>query len=379
VDDRKLTLPSSSPGDQVTPDRRSLVGAVAVRASVWGLVLLGIVVLALALWKLRLVVALVFTAFIVAAAMRPGIDALARHRVPRSVGVAVHYVALAALFALFVWLIVPRALAQVESALGVSGLPTSASDLSEAAKNSTGIKHDILVALQRRLQHLPSASSLVRPGLQIGVKAFEALVGIFFVFASAAYWIFERERAVDLVCSLLPRPKRKRVRDTWTLIDQKLGAFVRGQLLLIVLVSFVLSLTFGAIGIPYLILLVTLAVILEFIPAIVPLAAGALAIGVGLTESVRIAIEAGAVVLGVRLVEDYLIMPRVLGDAVGLTPLVVLVSVTSVGILFGGFAVNHAIPLAAVISTLVDVVVRNRDPAEEDVPTVLFPAADSET
>ena len=350
-----------------------------MRASVWGLVLLGIVVSALALWKLRLVVALVFLAFIVAAAMRPGIDALARHRVPRPVGLGVHYVAFAALFGLFVWLVVPRALSQVEGALGVSGLPTSASDLSDAAKHSTGIKHDLLVALQRKLDHLPSASKLLRPGLQIGVKAFEVLVGVFFVFASAAYWIFERERAVDLVCSLLPRPRRKRVRDTWTLIDQKLGAFVRGQLLLIVLVACVLSLAFWAIGVPYWILIGTFAGIVEIIPVIGPLAAGALAIGVGLTESVRIAIEAGSAVLAVRLLEDYLIMPRVLGDAVGLTPLVVLVSVTSVGILFGGFAVILAIPLAAVISTLVDVIVRNRDPADEDVPKVLFPATDSET
>ena len=48
------------------------------------------------------------------------------------------------------------------------------------------------------------------------------------------------------------------------------------------------------------------------------------------------------------------------------------------GIPFGGFAVILAVPIAAAASTLVDVVVRNRDPAEEDVPTVLFSASDSE-
>ena len=202
--------------------------------------------------------------------------------------------------------------------------------------------------LQKRLQDLPSASKLVRPGLQIGLKAFEILIGTFFVFASAAYWIFERDRAVDLVCSLLPRPKRKIVRDTWTLIDLKLGAFVRGQLLLIALVALVLSLVFWAIGEPYWILIGTFAGIVEIVPVIGPLAAGALAVGVGLTESTRVAVEAGLAVLGMRLLEDYLVMPRVLGDAVGLTPLIVLVSVTSVGILFGGFAVILAIPLAAV-------------------------------
>ena len=90
------------------------------------------------------------------------------------------------------------------------------------------------------------------------------------------------------------------------------------------------------------------------------------------------ALYAGLCVLGVRLAEDYLIVPRVLGDAVGLSPLLVLVSVTSVGILFGGFAVILAVPIAAVLVTLVDVVVRAKNPAEEDVPTVLFPAKEAE-
>jgi predicted PurR-regulated permease PerM len=211
------------------------------------------------------------------------------------------------------------------------------------------------------------------------VKAFKVVIGIFFVLASAAYWVFERDRAVDLVCSLLPRPKRKLIRDTWTLIDLKLGAFVRGQLLLIAFVAVVLSLAFWVIGEPYWILVGAFAGIVEIIPVIGPLAAGALAVGAGLTESLRIAIEAGIAVLAMRLFEDYLVTPRVLGDAVGLTPLVVLISVTSVGILFGGFALILAIPLAAVVSTLVDVVIRNRDPAEEDVPKVLFPASDSDT
>jgi len=68
----------------------------------------------------------------------------------------------------------------------------------------------------------------------------------------------------------------------------------------------------------------------------------------------------------------------VLGHAVGLSPLLVLVSVFATAILFGGFAVLLAIPIAAVIATLVDVVVRGKDPAEEETPTVLFSAQDTE-
>jgi hypothetical protein len=52
--------------------------------------------------------------------------------------------------------------------------------------------------------------------------------------------------------------------------------------------------------------------------------------------------------------------------------------VTAIGILFGGFYVLLAIPLAAVLSTLVDVVLRDVDPAEEEVPQLLFAAKDAE-
>ena len=91
------------------------------------------------------------------------------------------------------------------------------------------------------------------------------------------------DRAENLLCSLLPRPKRKPVRDTWEPIDTKLGAYVRGQAVLIVLVGAVLSLVFWAIGLLYWILSGAFAGPGRDHPVIDPLVAGALAVGVGLT------------------------------------------------------------------------------------------------
>jgi predicted PurR-regulated permease PerM len=346
----------------------------AQRAALSTLVVIAIVAVALALWELKLVLALVFLAFILAAALRPGIERLARAGVPRGFGLLIHYVVLIGLVALALWFVVPRAVDQVQSALG----GTTQAQIHEEAKQSKGIKHDILTAIDKRLRSVPKASNLLHPAVQVTLKVFEVLIGIFFVLASAAYWIFERERAVDFVASLLPRPKRKKLRDTWDLIDLKLGAFVRGQAILIVLVGTVLSLAFWVIGEPYFILIGAFAGVVEIVPVIGPIAAGALAIAVGATASWHVALLAGICVLSVRLVEDYLIVPKVLGEAVGLSPLLVLVSVTAVGILFGGFAVVLAVPLVAVLVTVLDVVVRDVDPAEEEVPTVLFPAKDAE-
>jgi predicted PurR-regulated permease PerM len=346
----------------------------AKRAAIVTLVVLAIIIAALALWKIRVVIALFFLGIIIAAAMRPGVEWLnKRARLPKGFGVLLHYAAFLGLVGLLLWLVVPSATSQVQQAIGQ--VPTSASDLNQQAAHSHGIKRQILLGVQKRLDKLPSGTSLVHPALTVTTTAFEVIVGIFFMFAVAAYWIFERDRTIGLVQSLVPRERRRVVRDTWILIDQKLGAFVRGELVLIVFVAVVLSLSFWAIGLPYWLLIGTFSGVFEIVPVIGPLVAGALAVGVGLTVSWHLALFAGLIVLAVRQLEDYLVVPKVLGHAVGLSPLVVLVSVTGIGILLGGFYVLLAIPIAAVLSTLLDVVLRDVDPAGEDVPTVMFTGA----
>jgi predicted PurR-regulated permease PerM len=285
----------------------------AKRALVATAVAVAVVACAVALWKLKVLIALVFLGFVLAAAMRPGIDALARHRVPRAAGLALHYLGLAAVIGLLLWLVVPRAVDQVSAAIG--GVPTSQEELAQQTRRSTGIKHEFLQGVQGWLEDLPSAGGVFHGAITVGVKAFEILIGIFFV---------------------------------------------------------VLSLCFWAIGLPFWLLLGIFAGVVEIVPVIGPLVAGAAAVGVGLTESWQLALAAGLVVLGVRLLEDYVVIPRVMGHAVGLSPLLVLVSVTAVGLLFGGFYVLLAIPLVAVLATLVDVLLRDRDPADEEVPAVLF-------
>ena len=349
----------------------------ARRVLVSSLVLLLLVILALAVWKIRLVILLFLLAVVIASAMRPGVEALRQRGIPRGVGIAVHYGALAAVVGVLLLVVVPRALSEVQGA--IASLPETRSEIHEEASRSNGLKHDVLTGLERRLAELPSREKLIEPGVQVTRDAVEVLVGIFFVFAAAAYWISERDRVEHVFVRLLPRRKRETARKTWELIDLKLGAYVRGQLLLVLLVGTVLSLTFWAIGMPYWLLVGAFAGVVEIVPVIGPLAAGALAVGVGLTSSVTTAILAGAAVLIVRLVEDYLVMPRVLGDAVGLSPLLVLVAVAACGVVFGGLAVLLAIPVAAVLVTLLDVLVLKKDPAEADVPSVMFSARDAET
>jgi len=343
----------------------------ARKAATATIVAVAIIVLALALWKIRIVIALLFLGFVIASAMRPTVEGLHRRaHVPRSVGVVLHYLGFLAAIGLFLYLIVPVAITQIDHAIGT--VPTSQSQLHHAAVHSHGIRHEILSAVDKRLRQLPSGTSLLHPAITVTRTVLEIVVGILFMFAVGAYWIFERDATIGLIQSLVPRKHRRVTRDTWVLIDMKLGAFVRGQFVLVVIVATVLSFAFWLDGEPYWLLIGVFAGLVELIPIVGPLAAGAVAIGAGLTVSWVVALGAGIAVLVLRQLQDYVIAPRVMGHAVGLSPLVVLVSVVAVGYLLGPIWVLIATPIAAVVATLVDVVVRGRDPSEEEAPTVLF-------
>ena len=94
--------------------------------------------------------ALLFSAIILAATLRPGIDWLASRGIRPGIGVVLHYAVLVALLGVALWLVVPDAVDQVQGALG------DQHRLRDEAQQSTGIKHDVLASIQRRLADLPS-------------------------------------------------------------------------------------------------------------------------------------------------------------------------------------------------------------------------------
>jgi predicted PurR-regulated permease PerM len=310
---------------------------------------------------------LLLTAITISAAMRPGVDWLAARRVPRVVGILLHYLVLFGLLALFLAFAVPRLTNEVQAALAMK----------PKKHTSGGVKDRLLNELARRLHHLPAAGTLLHPALSIGEEAMKVLVGILFTLAAAAYWVYERDRAISLVASLVPRPRRKKLRDTWQLIERKLGAFIRGQVLMIAFVSTVASLIFLGVGEPYWLLIGIATGFLEIVPVVGPVSAIVLAAGAGLTVSWHTAAFAAGALLVLRLLQDSVVSPRFLGGAVGLSPLLVLVSVSVVGILIGPFYVLLSVPIASLVVTVIDVVVRGVDPAEAEVPAVLFSSKDS--
>lgn len=364
------------------PPKVQSISDTARRALVFSTIFVGVVALALAVWQLKAFIALVFLSLTIAAAMRPTVEWLARYRIPRTVGILLHYALFALLVAVFLWLLVPRLLEQVNDALGIEGLPTSGQDLDKEVDAATGVREEVLSRIRDWLSDLPAGDNLreqiLDPAIELTRTIVELVIAVFFTFAIAAYWIFERDRTINGLLRFLRPESRQRAYNTWMLIDAKLGAFVRGQLILIVFVATVLSTFFRAIDLPYWLLIGLFAGLVEIIPIIGPNVAGLLAVGAGFTDSWQKGVLAGLIVFGVRMFQDYVVSPRVLGRAVGMSPLFVLLAVGVVGLLFGGFYVILALPLLAVLATVFDVIVLEKDPTKEPAPKVIFPSKDVE-
>ena len=201
----------------------------AKRAFVAAVVVVAVVATALALWKLKVLISLAVPRHRHLGGDAPGVEWLAERRVPRGAGIALHYLACSRSRACAL----ARRPARARPGAGGPRRrqdPTSPGDLEPRRTTRPAVKHQALVWLRAGSRSLPSAGQ----ALTIGALAMEVVVGIFFTFAVAAYWIFERERAIDVVASLVAAPATQDAADTWHLIDLKLGAYVRGQGLLIV-------------------------------------------------------------------------------------------------------------------------------------------------
>jgi len=311
---------------------------------------------AFGLWAVRSVVILLLLALTFAAAIRPGVEWMERHRIPQPAAILAFFVATGAVFVLFVWAAVPPAVHEIETAL-----QQHLTD-GKTVGDSTGIRGDVLRWLDHYVGNLPSAREMLHPVATYGHKATHTIVVLFFTLAATWYWVAERDRMIELLTSLAPESKRSKARRTFLAIDTRLGTYTRLKFLMIFAVGAVLAIGFYLVGLKYWLLAGGFVSLVEIIPVIGPLVGGIFVIAVGLPQSLHVALLALLVLVAVREFQSYVVNPHVMGHSVGLSPLVTLVSVSVVSILFGPFAVILAVPFTSAVATLIDVFVLDHEP-----------------
>jgi predicted PurR-regulated permease PerM len=151
-----------------------------------------------------------------------------------------------------------------------------------------------------------------------------------------------------------------------------LGRYIRGQLILVTLMSSVTTIGLTILGVPYSVLLGITTGVLETIPFVGPITAGAIACLVALghpnpfgwSQLAYVAVVAVMYTI-LRHAEDYLVIPTVIGRAVRLHPAIVIFALLSGGAAFGLLGIVLAVPVAATLRLVLIYVrakLRDEDP-----------------
>jgi predicted PurR-regulated permease PerM len=229
---------------------------------------------------------------------------------------------------------------------------------------ASGVRERVLIWLQQHLHQLPTGTELLHPVATYGHKAGEAFVAIFFTLAATWYCVSERDAIIKLLTALAPESKRDTARETYLALDRRLGAYTRLRFLMVFAVGAVLSAGFYVIGLNDWLLVGAFVGLIEIVPMIGPLIGSILLLAVGLPQSLHVAAFSLLWLVVVREFQNYVVNPRI-GQTVGLSPLVTLLSVAVVGLLFGGLAVILAVPFTSAVATLIDVLVLGHAPPTE--------------
>ncbi len=186
-----------------------------------------------------------------------------------------------------------------------------------------------------------------RVGLRVADVAQQAWL-LIVVPILAAFFLKDGRSFGEVMLSLVhSRPQREFLEGVLGDLNQMLAQFIRAQLTLAAL-SFIVYIAFLELArVPYALVLGTAGGILEFIPVVGPLVAAAVIFGVALLMSYPHWLLLLVLIGSWRMVQDYVISPRIMGKSMELHPLAAIFGVLAGGEIAGVLGIYLSIPIMA--------------------------------
>lgn len=196
------------------------------------------------------------------------------------------------------------------------------------------------------------------------------ITGLFLIPLVTFYLMRDWHRALDAVRDLLPRKIEPVVVRLTRDCDEALGGFLRGQLLVMLGQGTIYAVGLWMIGLNNGLAIGAIAGLVSFVPYLGAIIGVALAVitailqdsasfGLGVESRLVFLILVGVVFTVGQLVESFLLTPNLIGDRIGLHPVLVIFTVLAGGFLFGFIGVLLALPVAAAGTVLVRFFYRN--------------------
>jgi len=291
----------------------------------------------------------------------PLADRLQKFKMPRTLAVVVVFLVTFLLLALLVLLVGPliktqisalfQALPDIARQVEQVWLPTIFGWLNIEPGEDVGIG----AFLSRYSDMVGSWSGTILLGVSKsgGVLA-AAVLSLFLIPILTFYMLRDWDSFIVHIGALIPESQRETAFELARETDEVLGAFLRGQILVMLALSIIYTLGLSLVGLKFAIAIGVVAGLVSFVPYL------GFVFGIGLA-GLTVVLEPNPLwnLLGVvatftiaQLVEGSFLTPKLVGDRIGLHPVLVIFAVAAGGQLFGFFGILLALPAAAVLSVL---------------------------
>jgi predicted PurR-regulated permease PerM len=295
----------------------------------------------------------------IAVGLEPAVSWLAHRRVPRWLAVTVVFLVLFGAVGGFLAMAIPQLVAQATAF--ATQVPVYLQELQDrdttlgALNQRFGITDGVTRALNEA-----GGAGVLNGVLGAGAVVLDVVSSTLIVLVLTIYFLADLPRLRRGIYRMVPSTRRPRVILIGDQVFAKVGAYVLGIMVLCVIAG-ASSLTWMLVlGIPFPLLLAFLVLLLDVIPVVGTTAAGVVVTLVALTVSLPVGLATAGFFVVYRVVEDYVLVPRIIGRAVKVPALLTVVALLLGGVLLGVIGAIVAIPVAAAVLLVVQEVLLPR-------------------
>lgn len=308
------------------------------------------------LYLLRDLVLVIITSVVLASAVEPATRALTRVRIPRVIAVLAVYIIFFLLFFGVMYVFVPPLFLEISSI--AAGLPKAANvfdfidpTLDPISAISGGLATSIsLQEIVTRIQDFIASQST---GILDTTSSFFGGAFSFILIIVISFYLAVQEDGIDDFLRLvIPLNQEAYVLGLWRRSQQKIGQWIKGQLLLGLIVGLLVYLGLTIFQIKYALVLAIIAAIFELIPFFGPILSAVPAVLLGFSIGPVQGLMVAGLYIVIQQFENHLIYPLVVRKIVGLPPIIVIIGLIVGAKLAGFLGLILAVPVATVLMEL---------------------------
>lgn len=307
------------------------------------------------LFLIRDVVLIVIVALLLASLIDPFADSLQKRHLPRSIAVLLIYVLLLGLVTLLVSLLVPPLRHDIPQLISnLSGLwQRFGHELLNI--QSLAVERGFVADVQQNIDFVGEGFDRLLVGAFSTIRgAIGFVAGLIVSLVMAFYLVVEEDAVKKFVRDLAPSGVHTYLSDMFSRVQDKIGAWLRGQLLLSMVIGLLVYIALTLLQVKAALALALLAAFAEFIPYVGPVFAAIPSVALGFADAPIKGILVVGVYVIIQQFENNFLVPKVMQRAIGLNPIVSIIALL-VGARMGGFlGALLAIPLATSIAVFVN-------------------------